>query len=200
MKREKIEKEKSMQISKKENVKRTKIRKTEKELSEKVGEKIREDDEEVKEEAKETEEYGKKSEEKVKKVEKRKEKGERKKTGKRETEKEIVERLIVELYNQGNSPEKIGMILRDTYGIGNVKEVCGKKIIKILSQHGLNVIPPDLEALIEKIKNVKKHFERHKHDYVSKRSLQTLRARIRILTNYYKKKRILPPDFAPRID
>lgn len=99
-----------------------------------------------------------------------------------------VEKLVVELFKQGNSPEKIGMILRDSYGIGDVKAITGKKITRILKEKGFKVFPPDLLALQEKMKALQKHFEKHKHDYVAKRRLQRLEAQIRILTDYHKRR------------
>lgn len=106
-----------------------------------------------------------------------------------------VEELIVKLYKQGYKPEKIGLILRDSYGIGDVKAVTGKKIVKILREKGFNVFPPDLEALIEKVKDLRKHYEKNKKDYTAKRALQIIEARVRILSKYYKKKGILASDF-----
>lgn len=113
--------------------------------------------------------------------------------------KSYLENLIIELYKKGHSPEKIGLILRDTYGVSNVREILGKKMIKFLKERQLDVFPPDLNALIEKMKKVKKHFEKNKKDYVAKRSLQILEARIRILTNYYKKKGVLNKNFTIKI-
>ncbi|MEM2932919.1 MAG: 30S ribosomal protein S15 [Candidatus Pacearchaeota archaeon] len=104
--------------------------------------------------------------------------------------KEEVEKLILELYKQGNKPEIIGMILRDTYSVPNVKEICGKKIVKIIREK-MPYFPSDLEALQEKIKKLRAHLEKNRHDYKSKRSLQILEARIRILNDYYRKKGIL---------
>jgi len=102
-----------------------------------------------------------------------------------------IEEIIVNLSKEGHRSDKIGLILRDNYGIGDIKALSDKKISKILKERGKAVFPSDLEALTEKVKILKKHFERNKHDYVSKRALQILEARVRILTNYYKKKGIL---------
>jgi len=107
-----------------------------------------------------------------------------------------VEELIVKLYKEGHKPDKIGLILRDTYGIPDVRAITGKKLVKILREKGFDVFPSDLESLIEKVKNLKKHFEKNKKDYTAKRALQILEARIRILSNYYKKRGILPKDFS----
>jgi|GEM_PF-1643153 len=137
----------------------------------------------------------------------KREKGEKKGEGREEKKgvrevkitKEKVEQLVEQLYKEGYPPEKIGMILRDSYGIGNIKEITGKKIVKILREKGYKVMPSDLDALIKKARNLAKHLENHKHDYKTKRALQIIEARIRILTNYYKKKGILESTFGPKI-
>jgi small subunit ribosomal protein S15 len=174
-----------------------------KEESKKASEEKRGEEKEEGEEKKKKKEKGGKEE-----GEKKKEVGEKKVGEREERKKEVrevkitkekVEQLVEQLYKEGYPPEKIGMILRDSYGIGNVKEITGKKIVKILREKGYKVMPSDLDALIKKARNLVKHLENHKHDYKTKRALQIIEARIRILTNYYKKKGILESTFEPKI-
>ncbi len=49
---------------------------------------------------------------------------------------ELVEQ-IVKLAKKGTSPSQIGVILRDNYGIPQVKGVTGNKILRILKKNGL---------------------------------------------------------------
>jgi small subunit ribosomal protein S15 len=166
--------------------------------------KIEEKTEERKGESKKASEE--KGEEEKEEGEEKREKGGKKMEGRAKKEvrevkitKEKVEQLVEQLHKEGHPPEKIGMILRDSYGIGNIKEITGKKIVKILREKGYKVMPSDLNALIKKARNLAKHLENHKHDYKTKRALQIIEARIRILTNYYKKKGILESTFGPKI-
>lgn len=109
---------------------------------------------------------------------------------------EEVEKKVLELYNEGYEPSMIGMILRDRYGIPSVKQVTGKKILAILKEHGVEIkYPEDLKSLIKKALKLRKHLEVHRKDYHNKRGLQLIEAKIWRLSNYYKEKGILPPDW-----
>ena len=48
-----------------------------------------------------------------------------------------VEDKIVKLARKGYTPSQIGAILRDSDGIGRVKSVTGKKILRMLKSNGL---------------------------------------------------------------
>ena len=110
-------------------------------------------------------------------------------------EKEI-EKLIIKMASAGTSASDIGMILRDNYGIPNIKAATGKKITKILADNKLaKEIPEDLMYLIKKFIEVKKHWEKNKQDKTAKRGLQLTDSKIRRLAKYYKKSRKLPADW-----
>ncbi|MFH1455812.1 MAG: 30S ribosomal protein S15 [archaeon] len=111
------------------------------------------------------------------------------------TPKEI-EQLIVKLAKTEITASKIGLILRDTYGVPDVKTVTNKKISEILKQNKLNPkLPEDLTALIKKHIALIKHYGANKHDKVSKRGAQLTFSKIRRLAKYYIKKKILPQDW-----
>ncbi len=42
-----------------------------------------------------------------------------------------IEQLIIKLAKSGNNPSRIGLMLRDSYGVPNVQNVANKKILKI---------------------------------------------------------------------
>lgn len=128
----------------------------------------------------------------------KKEKKQTKERKKKEIKPEEVETLVVELYKKGNKPEKIGKILKENYGY-DVREITGKKIVRILREKGIEVFPSDLERVIARLKKLKEHYAKHKHDYKAKRAIAILEARARILTNYYKRKKVLPEDFKVKI-
>src|SRR5262245_10449620 len=49
---------------------------------------------------------------------------------------EELEKIVVDLAKKGESPAKIGLILRDTHGVPKAK-LLGKKITHILKEHGI---------------------------------------------------------------
>ncbi len=109
---------------------------------------------------------------------------------------EEVEMLIVELAKKGYTASMIGIILRDQYGIPLAKHVIGKKITKVLEEHGLAPeIPEDLFQLIKKAVNLRRHLEEHPKDLHAKKGLMDLESKIRRLVKYYKRVGKLPPDW-----
>ncbi|MEK6967242.1 MAG: 30S ribosomal protein S15, partial [Nanoarchaeota archaeon] len=56
-----------------------------------------------------------------------------------------VELIILKLAKEGNAPSKIGMVLRDTYGIPDTELIIGKKITEVLVEKKVApAIPEDL--------------------------------------------------------
>ena len=82
---------------------------------------------------------------------------------------EEVTKKIVELGKQGIQPEKIGLILRDEYGIPKAR-LFGKKIGQTLKENKIE-INSELNNLSKKLDNLKKHFGQNKHDYPAKKSI-----------------------------
>ncbi|MEM2086042.1 MAG: 30S ribosomal protein S15 [Archaeoglobaceae archaeon] len=114
-----------------------------------------------------------------------------------EVSKEELEKKIVELYNEGLEPSKIGMVLRDRYGIPSVKQITGKRILDILKDNGITMkYPEDLKALIRNALKLRRHLEVHKKDLHNRRSLQLIEAKIWRLSSYYKEKGVLPADWS----
>jgi len=107
-----------------------------------------------------------------------------------------VEKLVVKLSKEGKSSAEIGIELRDTYGIPSVKSITGKKINKILKENEmLPKIPEDIKNLMKRALALMKHLEKNKKDNIAKRGLQLTESKIRRLTKYYKKNKILPKDW-----
>ena len=80
-----------------------------------------------------------------------------------------VEKLVIQLAKEGNSPAKIGLILRDNHSVPKAKLI-SKKITKILKTAKVNY-KTEKEGVSEKIENLKKHLEKNKYDQSAKRSL-----------------------------
>jgi len=70
------------------------------------------------------------------------------------------ELLILKLAKEGKSTSEIGIVLRDTYGISDVRLLFKKKITQILKEKNIvSEIPDDMLALIRKSVAVRKHLE-----------------------------------------
>ncbi|KAL0772299.1 hypothetical protein Bca101_037450 [Brassica carinata] len=105
-----------------------------------------------------------------------------------------VDESICKFAKKGLTPSQIGVILRDSHGIPQVKSVTGNKILRILKAHGLAPeIPEDLYHLIKKAVAIRKHLERNRKDKDSKFRLILVESRIHRLARYYKKTKKLPP-------
>ncbi|KAL5340327.1 ribosomal S13/S15 N-terminal domain-containing protein [Aspergillus crustosus] len=103
---------------------------------------------------------------------------------------------IYKLARKGASPSQIGVVLRDSHGVAQVKTVTGNKILRILKSGGLAPeIPEDLYHLIKKAVAVRKHLERNRKDKDSKFRLILVESRIHRLSRYYKTVGVLPPTW-----
>ena len=105
----------------------------------------------------------------------------------RVSEKEI-ELLISKLAKEGKSASEIGIILRDSYGVPDVKLILGKKITSILEAKKLTKeLPEDLFNLIQRVIAIQKHLEANHKDMTAKRGLQLTESKIMRLIKFYKK-------------
>jgi small subunit ribosomal protein S13e len=109
---------------------------------------------------------------------------------------EEVSEHICKLAKKGLTPSQIGVLLRDSHGIPQVKSVSGNKILRILKANGLAPeIPEDLYHLIKKAVSVRKHLERNRKDKDSKFRLILIESRIHRLARYYRRVGNLPPNW-----
>lgn len=107
-----------------------------------------------------------------------------------------IEMIIAKLSKEGKSTSEIGIVLRDSYGVPDVKSVLNKKISKVLAEKKLSpVLPEDLRNLILKSMNLRKHMENNKQDMTSKRGLQLTESKVKRLVSYYKDSGKLPSDW-----
>ena len=109
---------------------------------------------------------------------------------------EEIEALVVKLAKEGNNRSKLGIILRDQYGIPLVKPLLGKSINQILKENGLAPsIPEDLGMLLRKAAGLQAHLEKHRSDRYNKNALQIVETKIRSIAEHYKRIGVLPPDW-----
>lgn len=107
-----------------------------------------------------------------------------------------IEMLVVKLAKEGKPASMIGLVLRDSYGVPDVKIITEKSITLILKEKKLAPkIPEDLMALIKKSITIRKHMEENKQDMTALRGLQLTESKIKRLVKYYKKKKKLPVDW-----
>jgi len=111
------------------------------------------------------------------------------------TNAEVVDQ-ICKLAKKGLTPSQIGVVLRDSHGVGKVKFVTGSKTLRILRANGLAPeIPEDLYHLIKKAVAVRKHLERSRKDRDAKFRLILVESRIHRLARYYRRTKKLPPTW-----
>merc|ERR1712000_720997 len=109
---------------------------------------------------------------------------------------ETVVENICKLARKGATPSQIGVVLRDSHGVAQVKVVTGNKILRILKSNGLAPeVPEDLYMLIKKAVAVRKHLERNRKDKDSKFRLILIESRIHRLSRYYKTVGVLQPNW-----
>jgi len=110
----------------------------------------------------------------------------------RYNDKEVI-LLIEKLAKEGKTSSKIGITLRDSYGIPDVKLITKKSITSILKEKKLYPkLPEDMIALIQKAIKITEHNEKNRHDQPSIRGLTLTESKIRRLAKYYKTKDLLP--------
>ena len=102
---------------------------------------------------------------------------------------EEIESLIAKLAKDEKDPDKIGLMLRDTYGIYSVKEICNNSIGEIMKEKGFKQeLPNTLRNLISNAVILRDHLEKNHHDMTAKRGLQLTEARIDRFAKYFKRK------------
>ncbi|MCF7871510.1 30S ribosomal protein S15 [Candidatus Woesearchaeota archaeon] len=104
-----------------------------------------------------------------------------------------IELMVQKLAKEGQSASEIGIHLRDSYGIPDVKTMTGKPIGKILEEKKLQPeIPETLKFLIKKAILLRKHLDDNHKDFSGKRGLQLTESKIRRLGKYYVANKKLP--------
>ncbi len=107
-----------------------------------------------------------------------------------------IEKKVVELAGQDKSTSEIGTIMRDTFGVPDVKLSTGKKVNTILKENNAaQNLPEDFTNLITKALRLRKHLAINHKDKHNKRALNLTESKVRRLGKYYRRKKILPVDW-----
>jgi len=80
-----------------------------------------------------------------------------------------LEKIVIDLAKAGEDPAKIGLILRDKYGIPKAK-LLGKKISVILKENKVD-FRGKKEIYSAHIEKLKRHTAKNKHDYPAARAI-----------------------------
>ena len=107
-----------------------------------------------------------------------------------------IEDIIVKMAKDGNNSAKIGLVLRDQYGVPDVKLATGKTITAIMKEKGVApALPEDLANLMRRAIDLNVHLKENRGDISNRRGLMLIEAKIRRLERYYKANNVLPADW-----
>lgn len=106
-------------------------------------------------------------------------------------EKDEIEKLILKLAKEGHNNAKIGIILRDQYGIPKVREF-KIKLKKVVETQQKPEVPEDMFNLMKQAVNLHRHMSDNRSDAKGKHGLEYIESKIRRLGKYYVKKKTLP--------
>lgn len=110
-----------------------------------------------------------------------------------------IEKIVVELRKEGMSSSQIGLVLRDKYGVPDIKLATGKRVNQILRENDLeSEIPEDLRNLMQKALGLRRHLEENRKDVHNARQLQITESKVRRLGKYYVKTGKMPKDWIYR--
>jgi len=106
------------------------------------------------------------------------------------------EELVAKMAKDGYTSARIGLTLRDQYGVPDVKLLTGKCITEIMKEKGVaSALPEDLSSLMRRAISLNVHLRDNRGDHSNKRGLQLIESKIRRLEHYYKDNGVLPADW-----
>ena len=109
---------------------------------------------------------------------------------------EEVEAFVIKFAKDGNTQSRIGIILRDQFGIPLVKPIVGKSVKEIIKDAGMTTdIPEDLNNMIQKATIIRRHLAKNKSDAVNKRSAELIISKVRRSAKYYIADGLLSKDW-----
>merc|ERR1711937_171582 len=104
--------------------------------------------------------------------------------------------LLEKLSTKGLSPSQIGILLRDSFSIIDVKNVTGMNISKVLKLKGISPeIPEDLFSIIKKRTIIKRHLNSNPNDNNNRFRLRQLESHIYRLIKYLKRIKKVPSNW-----
>jgi small subunit ribosomal protein S15 len=114
---------------------------------------------------------------------------------------EEVKDLVAKLAGEGVSMAKLGLVLRDQYGVPSVQLATGKSVKQILDEKGIKFeLPEDLQALMKRAVSMGTHVKKNPKDLHNLRGRSLMESKIRRLVKYYKREGIIPETWKYSLD
>jgi ribosomal protein S15P/S13E len=101
---------------------------------------------------------------------------------------EEVKAIIIKLANKGLTAEKIGLVLRDQYGIPKIS-LLNLKMKKVLEEKE-KYQEPNIINLKNQVNKIIEHTKRHNHDQVARRALIINKSQLKKREDYQKESEI----------
>ncbi len=112
-----------------------------------------------------------------------------------------VKDLVAKMATEGVTMAKIGLVLRDQYGIPNVRLATGKTIKEICAEKGVKFeLPDDLQNLMKRAVALSGHVKGNPKDLHNTRGLRLIESKIRRLVKYYKREGVIPETWTYALD
>lgn len=109
-------------------------------------------------------------------------------------DREEVEALIAKLAKEGKTNAGIGLMLRDQYGVPDVRAL-GLKVSRVSKATVKKEVPEDIYNLMKRAVNLRKHLEQNHGDAKAIHGLELLESKIRRLGKYYARTGKLQKDW-----
>jgi small subunit ribosomal protein S15 len=106
-------------------------------------------------------------------------------------DKDEIESLVTKLAKEGITNAQIGIILRDQYGIPDVRSA-GLRVAKITEKAVVREVPEDMYNLISQAVKLHRHLDENKKDAKAIHGLELMESKIRRLGKYYVRQKKLP--------
>ncbi|MEM4272539.1 MAG: 30S ribosomal protein S15, partial [Candidatus Bilamarchaeaceae archaeon] len=107
--------------------------------------------------------------------------------------KEEVEEIVRKLAREGVPPTKIGLVLRDQYGVPLASRVLGMKMKAFLEKEALSPkFPDDLLSLIKRAVGMRSHLKQFPSDTQNRVKLSHVESKIHRLAKYYARMKRVP--------
>ena len=108
---------------------------------------------------------------------------------------------MAKMAGQGMTTAKIGLVLRDQYGVPNVRLATGKSMKEICVEKGVKFdLPEDLRNLMKRVVELSGHVKVNPKDLHNARGLRLLESNIRRLVKYYKREGVIPESWTYALD
>lgn len=104
-----------------------------------------------------------------------------------------IEGIVEKMARDGAGSARIGLVLRDQYGVPDVKLATGKTVSQIMKERDVySSLPEDLSNLMRRAISLDAHLKSNPRDIANRRGLALTEAKIRRLERYYKGNGTLP--------